>query len=207
MKKDQTFWDNIAEKYARSPIKDMATYEHTMDRTRSYLKEDDQVLEIGCGTGTTALLLAPEVKHITATDLSSGMLKVGERRQAKQNVSNVDFVRTSVTGDALVGKSFDTVLAFNLIHLMSDPEEALKEVHELLKPGGFFISKTPCLGDMTRLLRPVIYIMQKIGKAPYVSYLTREQLEALFSGAGFEIVEAEDHPVGKASRFIVARKN
>ena len=61
MQETMKFWDGIAEKYAKRPISDMAAYEYTLGRTRSYLKPEDQVLELGCGTGSTALLLAGDV--------------------------------------------------------------------------------------------------------------------------------------------------
>ena len=45
------FWDKAATKYAADPIKDMAAYTYTLERTRSYLRDSDTMLEIGCGTG------------------------------------------------------------------------------------------------------------------------------------------------------------
>ena len=54
----------FAPKYAKSPIKDVPAYEYTLGRTRSYLKPTDAVLELGCGTGGTALKLADAVAHL-----------------------------------------------------------------------------------------------------------------------------------------------
>jgi ubiquinone/menaquinone biosynthesis C-methylase UbiE len=53
------FWDRIARKYAADPIADMAGYEATLQRVQGLLSTEQDVLEIGCGTGTTALRLAP----------------------------------------------------------------------------------------------------------------------------------------------------
>ena len=47
------FWDKIAPKYAADPIKDMESYELTLNKTRGYLRPSDQVLEIGAGTGSS----------------------------------------------------------------------------------------------------------------------------------------------------------
>lgn len=66
---DEKFWNGTARKYAASQIGDMAGYERTLARTRSYLHPDDRVLEIGCGTGTTALIHAPNVTHCSPSAL------------------------------------------------------------------------------------------------------------------------------------------
>ena len=87
MIQNATFWDKVAPKYAKSPIADQAAYEYTLDRTRTYLNPKDSVLELGCGTGSTALLLAPDVKQITAIDLSPGMLVIAREKAAKAGVN------------------------------------------------------------------------------------------------------------------------
>ena len=69
------FWDRHAAKYAEKPIADPTAYEEKLARVRSLLRATDHVLEIGCGTGSTALRLAPGVAKITATDVSSGMIR------------------------------------------------------------------------------------------------------------------------------------
>lgn len=54
----------------------MAAYEDTLGRTKSYVTADDRGLEMGCGTGSTALLFAPHVREIMGTDLSPAMIKI-----------------------------------------------------------------------------------------------------------------------------------
>ena len=76
MPTSEGFWNKTAEKYAATPIKDMASYEETLTRTRGYLGPEDNVLELGCGTGTTALKLAPSVAHLTGSDISEGMIAI-----------------------------------------------------------------------------------------------------------------------------------
>ena len=86
------FWDKVAPKYAKRPIADMSAYDRTLARTATYLHESDRVLELGCGTGTTALRLADRVAAYTASDLSPGMIRIA-REKAQAAGSAVQFLR------------------------------------------------------------------------------------------------------------------
>ncbi len=206
MTSDASFWDQTAEKYAASPIKDQAAYEHTLAETRKHLQPRDDLLEIGCGTGGTALLLADAVAHITATDISANMIKIGAEKAAAQGVANVDFVQATPADPKLAATTFDAIAGFNILHLLPDLERDLAVLRERLKPGGLLISKTPCLADWKwrAVGRIAIPIMQFFGKAPYVSFLKGSDVEAKIAAAGFEIVTSENH--NTFSRFIVAKK-
>ena len=209
MQQSATFWDKAAEKYAKSPIQDMAAYNYTLERTRSYLSPTDKILELGCGTGSTALLLAPDVGQIVASDISANMIKIASRKAQDENASNVRFVTADIFDDALGEGPYDAVLALNLLHLIEDAASALTRVHGLLKPGGVFISKTVCKpGEDApfkfRLLRFVVPVMQLFGKAPFVRFMEVKDFENLIRSHCFEIIESGDHPA--PSRYIVAKK-
>jgi cyclopropane fatty-acyl-phospholipid synthase-like methyltransferase len=70
------FWDKQAERYAKSPVQDEASYQKKLQKSREYFLPEMEVLEFGCGTGSTALLHAPFVKHILATDVSANMIQI-----------------------------------------------------------------------------------------------------------------------------------
>ncbi len=59
---DAKFWDRAAPKYAASKIADTGGYERSLERMRALLNPDFTVLELGCGTGSTALRLAGGVQ-------------------------------------------------------------------------------------------------------------------------------------------------
>jgi cyclopropane fatty-acyl-phospholipid synthase-like methyltransferase len=207
------FWNNAAPKYAKSAIADPAAYEYTLERTRSYLKPDDHVLELGCGTGSTPLLLAPHVKQITAMDLSSGMLAIAQEKTDKAGIKNLQFVES---GSVPSTGHYDVVMGYSLFHLVPDMEARFKQINALLPEGGYFISKTACLADAgdsiggrfkSLMIRVMIPLMQLVGKAPYVRRFTARELEAAVTKAGFEIVESGNHPKGPPpAHYIVARK-
>ncbi len=209
MMSSATFWDKQARGYAKSPIGDMEAYEYTLGRTRSYLKNSDHAMEIGAGTGSTAIKLADAVKQLTVTDISGEMLEIGKERAADAGVHNLSFVR-AVAADAPEGP-FDVVLAHNLLHLVDNLESDLADIAWRVKPGGLFISKTPCiaepgLGFKFGLLKLAIPVMQLFGKAPFVRHLHIAELEKMIDAAGFDIIETGNFPVRPPSRYIVARK-
>lgn len=199
------FWDREAPRYAERPVRDEAAYRTTLDRVRAHLTPADRVLEIGCGTGTTALALAPFAGSILATDASAEMILIAARKAETQDVRNVRFRRILHDDPSLEPGTFDKVMAFNLLHLLPDIPAALHRVASLLVPGGLFLSKTPCIGEQGAL-RVVIPILRAFGRAPYVNYPRLESLRRDVTSAGFEILEMGLYPAKTHSLFIVARK-
>ncbi|MDO8911791.1 MAG: class I SAM-dependent methyltransferase [Phenylobacterium sp.] len=206
---DARFWDRISRKYARDAIADLGGYERTLDRTRALLNPDDQVLELGCGTGSTALRLAGDVRRYLATDLSAGMIVIAREKQAASPIPALAFQVATAEATTLEAGRFDAVLGFNYLHMVRDVPGTLRRIHTLLAPSGLFISKTPCLGDMNPLLSGVLLpAMRAIGRAPYVSVFWQTELCDLVSSAGFDILAAENHATKGDDRrpCIVARK-
>ncbi len=203
------FWNRIARKYAADPIADQAGYEATLRRVEALLSTDQDVLEIGCGTGSTALRLAPSTRRLLATDVSSGMIAIAREKLAVAPVSPLHFAVADADVPVSDPAVHDTVLAFNLLHLVSDLDRTLAFVVRALRPGGLFVSKTPCISEMHPLVpRVALPLMRAIGKAPPVLCFTGQQLQDAIVGQGLVIDAIERHGTrGRDIRvFIVARK-
>lgn len=200
--KDAAFWTGIAPKYAARPVGDVPAYERTLDRVRAWLPAKADVLEVGCGTGTTALKLADAACHITAIDYAQGMIDIADAKPAPDNVT---FLTATPDDPALPDASYDAVMAFSLLHLLPDLDSGLDQMRAKLRPGGLLIVKAVCLGGRYRVLVPLIWTLQRLGRAPYVNILTPAQLEDAIARAGFEILETGDYPARPPSHFVVAR--
>jgi 2-polyprenyl-3-methyl-5-hydroxy-6-metoxy-1,4-benzoquinol methylase len=200
------FWDRLATGYAKKPVPDEAAYEKTLERVRAHLAPNAHVLELGCGTGTTALKLAASAREILATDYSAKMLAIAEAKARAEGVSNVSFRRCTLDDQALGRESFDVVMGMNLFHLLDDIPARFRRIHELVRPGGLFISKTPCIGDQGFFMRLVLPVLRAVGIAPYVNFVTERSLTADIVGAGFAIEETGMYPKKGRCYFVVARK-
>lgn len=205
---DIRFWDRTSRKYAASVIADQGGYQRTVDRTRALLGAGDRVLELGCGTGTTALLLASGVREYLATDMSAGMIAIANEKHAAGPVPGLTFRTATVEAIDPDTARFNAILGFNYLHLVRDLPGTLRAVHGLLAAGGLFISKTPCVGEMNVLIPLALPVMRAVGLAPHASIFRKADLHQQVCGAGFDIVAVESHATkGKDIRpFIVARK-
>lgn len=200
---DAAFWDKVAPKYAKDAISDMAAYNATLKRMQDILQPHHRVLELGCGTGSTALELAPGVDRYIGTDVSSEMVRIA-RGKLKSDMPHLGF-EVHAAGDLPAGPH-DVILALNLLHLLSDLEAVLKEVFDALPSGGLFIAKTGLLKDGAFFLPWIIPVMRAIGKAPFVRNLSEAELLQLLRNAGFEITETLTQKGLAPRMFTVARK-
>jgi len=199
------FWDRIAERYARRPVADEASYRTKLQVTRSYFRPDMKVLEFGCGTGSTAIAHAPHVRHIQAIDVSSKMLAIARAKAAAAGVTNVTFEQAAIDDFDAPEGTYDAVLGLSILHLLEDKEAAIARVHAMLKPGGVFVTSTACLGDSMKYLKLVAPVGRALGLMPLVRVFTAKDLEKSLTDAGFAI----DHlwqPGKDKAVFIVAMK-
>ena len=204
---DGAFWDRVARRYAARPVRDATAYETTLERTAAHLTGAQDVLELGCGTGATALRLAAHVGRLTGCDTSSEMIEIAGERLAEDGAQNVVFRRCDAFDPSFEPESFDAVLAFNLLHLLEDRPATLERVRLMLRPGGVLISKTICIGRGALHFRLLLGALRLAGLAPGgFGFMTPQDLEAQITAAGFEIVETGTYPARPPARFIVARK-
>jgi ubiquinone/menaquinone biosynthesis C-methylase UbiE len=199
------FWDRHAKGYAKRPVPDEAAYQRKLKVTQDYLTLDMEVLEIGCGTGTTALIHAPFVKHITGIDISRNMLEIARAKADSGNVKNVTFQQSSVDGLEMPDASYDVIMGHSILHLVENREAVIAKVHRMLKPGGVFVSSTACLGGRMPVLRAILPVGHFLGLLPLVKFFTAEELEGDLTDAGFRI-DHQWQPDKSKAVFIVATK-
>ena len=202
------FWDGIAEKYAKQAVANPDAFDAKIAITKSRMKATDVVLDIGCGTGSLALRLAGSAAEVHGLDISSEMTRIANGKARAQDADNVTFHTGPFdeTFGAFEPESLDGVCAYSLLHLVDDRSAALAQIFRLLKPGGFFISSTVCLGESWVPYGALIGAMRLIGKAPMVKIFDRRTLEEEIRQSGFVDISQPDVGAKGEIAFIVARK-
>ena len=206
MDKSVKFWNRKADSYAKQAIAEPAAYEKKLAMTREYLSPESKVLEFGCGTGSTALLHAPYVKHLLAIDNSVRMIEIANEKVQQEGVANVEFRQATLEQLQDPPESFDAILGLNILHLLDDWEAAIRRCFSLLVPGGVFVSGTACIAEESWWLRKLLPLGGAIGVIPRVQIFTRETLENSLKTAGFEILQSVLLNTGGSTPFIIARK-
>ncbi|NKC00728.1 MAG: methyltransferase domain-containing protein [Pseudomonadales bacterium] len=207
MSKSDPFWDKSAERYAKSPISDEATYNRKLAETQEYLRAEMRLLEFGCGTGSTAIHHAPHVTHIDAIDISEKMLEIGRGKARDAGITNVTFTRGTLSEFNAANESYDAVLGLNVIHLLPNRQEVIAEVARILKPGGVFVSSSVCVGNsLLRFIKFVVPIGKLFGLMPDLYIFTENELSAEIESAGFSLESQWHHGKNGIAVFIIARK-
>ncbi|MEM7711938.1 MAG: class I SAM-dependent methyltransferase [Pseudomonadota bacterium] len=163
MSKSETFWDRSASTYNKTEERFEVIHSRSRENAKRHLRETDLVLDYGCGTGTTACEISGSVRNVRAIDTSTAMIDIAKGKAAAGGVVNVDFGRADIFDDGFETGSFDVVLAFNMLHTVPDPKSVVQRTIELLKPGGLFISLTPCLrGEMSATVSLQILLVRAL---------------------------------------------
>jgi SAM-dependent methyltransferase len=168
----------------------------------SYPPKGSSILELGCGTGCHATLLAEKKWNIEGLDLSDQMLHMAEERKKTlpEDVANRLTFKLGDVRNFNTGKQYDVIVA--LFHVLSyqtsnrDVLEMLKCVYKHLSPGGVFIfdywyvpavlTEKPSVKikrmqsfdlDVTRIAEPVMYPNSSIVEVNYEIQIRDRRIE------------------------------
>jgi 2-polyprenyl-3-methyl-5-hydroxy-6-metoxy-1,4-benzoquinol methylase len=211
MSKSEEFWDGASKNYDKTEERFEYIHHRSRENTKSFLKGSDLVLDYGCGTGTAACHFSEKVKEIHAIDISSKMIALAREKAVAAKVQNVSFDQGDIFDGKYVNESYDVVLAFNMLHTVSSPNDVVLQVNNLLKPGGLFISVTPCLRQkmsfLVNLQIQFVSVLCKLGLIPIpIRRITSSDVKSLLKTGNFQIVESEEIYRDVSSYFVVAKK-
>lgn len=207
MTADATFWDKLAERYAAKPVDNEAAFARKQDVTRALLTPDSRVIEVGCGTGSLALMMAPHAAHIDAVDISGEMLRIARQKADDMGISNVSFHQAPCSDlPKFKPGHFQCAWAYSILHLVEDRPALLRELFELLEPGGVLVSSTPCIGGSLVPYWLILPVMRWAGQAPWVDLVTPDQVMQDMREAGFVDVTRREVGAKAQTAFVLAHR-
>lgn len=157
---NKNFWQRFAKLYTTIMKKNEKTFEEICNILESYITKKSNILELACGTGQISFLVADKVESYIATDFSENMIQEANKRKTK-NPTKAHFQIADATNLQFQEKSFDVVIISNALHIMPNPELALKEIRRVLKPDGIIFA--PTFVYEKRYSKLLIWCMEKVG--------------------------------------------
>ncbi|MBN9193347.1 demethylmenaquinone methyltransferase [Microbacterium sp.] len=93
-----------------------------------------RILDLAAGTGASSVALARSGAEVVAADFSNGMIAEGRRRHG--GVPNLTFAEADATALPFGDDEFDAVTISFGLRNVNDPQQALREMLRVTKPGG-----------------------------------------------------------------------
>ncbi|MBQ6181740.1 MAG: methyltransferase domain-containing protein [Ruminococcus sp.] len=179
------FWDKVASLYDGTETLINGKVFNSMGRVvATEIEPDDLVLECACGTGAISREIAPYCRKLIATDMSGGMRK--QARKKCREFDNVKIGCADIMNLRFKDETFDKVVAGNVIHLLDDPQYAVKEMVRVCKKGGKVIIPT-YINDKNETLRTSAKFLAMIG-VEFKSTFNIDSYKQFFADAGYSSV-------------------
>jgi|SRR3989344_1825978 len=183
-------FDELASNYSGSAVGFIR--DKRLDNIKKYIKKDDKILEIGCGSGN--LLRFIDCKNIFGLDISENMIK-----ETKKAVQNGNFIVGDAENLPYENNFFDKVIISEVLYYLPELEKAIKETYRVLKKDGFLLITT--LNKKYNFVKNLVNFF-KIGVHDNVSmsYISFKMLKNIIE-KDFKIEEISSVPI----KFIPAK--
>lgn len=179
------------------------------------IQKGTQVLDLGCGDGTTALPAAKLGANVLGVDIARNLVEAGNKRAAEQGLTNLKFQQGDASNlEGLPDRTFDLVISIFGAMFAPKPAEVAKEMVRVTKPGGRIVMGNWIPNDPT-LVAQILKISSAYTPPPpegFISPMTwgiEKNIIERFTGAGIpedkiSLVREEfvfDYP-GTPSAFV-----
>ncbi len=148
-----------------------------------------QVLDVGTGAGHTAMLFAPHVAHVIASDLTAEMLAKTAKLAAARGLSNVETRTADAEALPFEDNSFDLVTTRLAFHHFPNPKQAISELARVLKPGGL-LGFTDNITAPDKQAAGYYNAYEKLRDPSHHWVYPQARLEAMFERAGLQVEQA-----------------
>ena len=180
----------------------------------NYINAGDEVLEIGCGTGTLAISCAEKGASVVGFDISSQMLAIARRKVQERNLAGK--IQLQEMGAIEMDKAFDSEMFDKIVSTLvfsefypDEQKYVLGQAYRILRPGGLII-----IADEVRsnsLWKRILHLSVRIPLMVIAYILTQtstralKDIESLLTDTGFKIIH-EKRSVLDSFGLYVAQK-
>lgn len=172
MNDNKKFWNRFAfiyEKVQTAGKDSRQFYEKLEEEIAKQLNTDMKVLELAMGPALLSEGIARQCSQLYATDYSEKMVAQAKMKQLPENVI---IEQADATNLQYEDESFDAIVIANALHIMPNPELAIKEMKRVLKNDGIIIAPTYMRESTDNKLK--LKIMNAVG---FVTYFTVDERE------------------------------
>jgi ubiquinone/menaquinone biosynthesis C-methylase UbiE len=204
-------WDLVADGYAETTMQMLAQYAEEAIAA-SHLKPGAKILDVACGPGTLALMVAREAGSVHGIDFSAPMLDIFRQYIARHGYNNIAVQHGDAQTLPYADNTFDA--AFSMFGLMFFPDrcKGFAEIYRTLKPGGTIavtswapIDRSPAMQLMfgaIRAIKPEIPEPQKsIDTLENPDVFKQEMQDAGFRDVKIQSVTRFAFPVVSIPKF------
>jgi ubiquinone/menaquinone biosynthesis C-methylase UbiE len=181
-------WSRRSETYDNS-LYNYFRYLQKRILSKTDLRENDDFLDLGCGTGWAvryAHLLLKGKGTFTGIDISSGMIQ--KATENSLGLQNIHFIKASVDEIPLCSASIDTIICTNSFHHYLEPLKVLSEVFRLLKPNGkMFLLDLTADNFMTKCFNAFL----KRIEPEHIDFYSTKKIQQMFTDAKLHYLKSE----------------
>ncbi len=148
-----SFWDKVAGIYDLAEMLNRKAYREMLCNTARLVPVGAKVLDCAAGTGELSIAASKNAESVISTDISEKMLETAEKKCRRKGIHNIFFDTRNIFNLDDADESYDVVIAGNILHLIKNPEIALKELARVTKKGGRLILPTFLVDDEMRAIK------------------------------------------------------
>lgn len=176
-------WDLYAPIYSRAMRAEERSYAYLYRRIAKLVRAKE-VLELATGPGVLAKRIAPVTKRMLATDYSEGMIAEAKKGTCPKNLR---FEVADALSLPYADASFDAVIIVNALHLLPEPERALREIARVLRPDGILIAPN-FVKKRERLAGRCWELLLVLAGLRFTNQWTAEEYRAFLEKYGWEVL-------------------
>ena len=180
-------WDWYAPIYKRAMRAEERSYAFLYRRIPKLIR-GKEVLELATGPGLLAKRIAPVTKRMLATDYSAGMIAEAKKGACPKNLR---FEVADALSLPYADASFDAVIIVNALHLLPEPERALREIARVLRPDGILIAPN-FVKKRERLAGRCWELLLALAGLRFTNQWTAEEYRAFLEKYGWEVLFSKE---------------